>query len=341
MPTHKNYMKRCLELAKNGLGKVAPNPLVGSLIVHNDKIIAEGWHSQFGGPHAEAVAIAAAPKELLRQSTLYVNLEPCSHFGKTPPCADLIIENQIPEVVIANIDPFALVNGKGIKKLEAAGIKVIQGVMDKEAAFLNRRFFIFHLKKRPYIILKWAQTGDGFMAPLNREKYLISNEFSRMLNQKWRSEETAILVGTATAMYDNPQLNAREMSTRNPVRIVIDRDLKIPESYHLLDGKQTTWVFTAKSKVHSDMVRYIPLNFSKEVTSQICNILFQEGIQSLIVEGGAMWLDMFIKNNLWDEARVFTSNSKLFEGISAPRLPISHDEEYTLKSDKLNIYYHA
>ncbi|MFN0047769.1 MAG: bifunctional diaminohydroxyphosphoribosylaminopyrimidine deaminase/5-amino-6-(5-phosphoribosylamino)uracil reductase RibD [Cytophagales bacterium] len=317
---HEFYMKRALQLAALGLGNVSPNPMVGCVIVHEYKVIGEGFHRNYGEYHAEPNAIHAVQDvNLLSKSTLYVNLEPCSHFGKTPPCADLIIEKKIHKVVIANLDPNPLVAGKGIQKLRNAGIEVEIGILEKEGNWLNRRFFTFHKEKRPYIILKWAQTSDRFLARENFDSKWITNQYARQLVHKWRSEEAAILVGFNTALHDNPQLNVRQMAGKNPVRVLIDKHLQIPNTHHLLDQSQKNIVFNLlKNEVESttesiqldDFENMQPLLFS----------LFQRKIQSLIIEGGSKTLQKFIDQGLWDEARIFTSNSTFEKGIKAPIL---------------------
>ena len=244
MKIHEKYIKRCIELAKNGLGTTYPNPLVGSVIVYNKEIIGEGWHQKAGDGHAEVNAINSVKnKSLLSKATIYVSLEPCSHFGKTPPCCDLIIANDIPNVVIGTIDPFAKVAGNGIKKLLEAEKNVTIGILEDECNELNKRFFTFHTKKRPYIILKWAESQDGFIAPLKREKQesvWITNEFSRQLVHKWRSEEEAILVGTNTVMEDNPTLTVRDWIGTNPIRIVLDQNNRITKEFHIFDNQAKT-----------------------------------------------------------------------------------------------------
>lgn len=335
-------MQRCFDLAKNGSGRVSPNPLVGSVIVCKDTIIGEGYHKKFGESHAEVNAIASVKdKNLLTTSTLYVNLEPCSHWGKTPPCADKIIENKIPKVVIANVDPFPEVSGRGIQKLRNAGIEVTTGVMEDEGYKLNKRFFTFHNRKRPYIILKWAQTLDGFIAREDFSSKWISNKYSRMLVHYWRSREDAIMVGTNTAFYDNPQLTAREMGGRNPIRIVIDRNLRLPGTLNLFDESAPTIVFTAQEKPQSNKQKYLNIDFERNFPQNLLSALYNEKIQSVIIEGGSNLLTTFIANGLWDEARVFTGKSVFGKGISAPKV---NSEEYLqekLEDDLLTIYYNT
>jgi diaminohydroxyphosphoribosylaminopyrimidine deaminase/5-amino-6-(5-phosphoribosylamino)uracil reductase len=316
---HQQYMQRCFQLGALGLGKVAPNPLVGAVVVYNNVIIGEGFHQQYGSAHAEVNAIASVKdKSLLQQSTLYVNLEPCSHFGKTPPCADLIIQHQISQVVICNKDPNPLVAGKGIAKLEAAGVKVITGVLEQEGWHLNRRFFTFHTHKHPYIILKWAQSNNRFITKGNDKQYWITGDTAKKLSHQWRSEEQAILVGTQTVLTDNPQLNNRYFNSKQqPLRVVIDKNLIFPESSFVLDNSQKTIVFNALKDAQAENTSYIKINFGNAV-EEILAVLYERNIQSLIVEGGAKTLDAFIQQNAWHEARILTGNITFEQGIAAP-----------------------
>lgn len=328
-------MKRCLELAQKGQGSVAPNPMVGCVIVMDDEVIGEGYHEQYGQAHAEVNAIKAVKdKSLLKKATLYVNLEPCSHFGKTPPCADLIIEHKIPHVVIGTIDTFAQVSGRGIEKLVKAGIDVKTGVLEEECKELNKRFFTFHEKKRPYIILKWAQTSDGFIDIIRNEEGFekplrISNEASLKLSHTWRSQEQAIIVGKRTAVFDNPQLTVRNIPGKNPLRIAIDRNLTIPKNYFLLDKTTPTLIFTSAETGSEPNLEYKKLNFDDELLPQVLDTLYEKNIQSLIVEGGTKLINSFIHKGLWDEARVFISQMKLADGVNAPSLdhkPVSKED---------------
>ncbi len=319
------YMDRCIQLARLGAGMVAPNPMVGAVLVHNDRIIGEGWHRQYGGPHAEVNCIASvqeADRHLISASVMYVSLEPCAHFGKTPPCADLIIHHRIPEVVVGCRDPFDAVNGKGIEKLQQAGIKVTTGVLEAACLQLNERFFTFHTKKRPFIILKWAQTADGFIARENKsERLLISNSETNTLVHKWRSEEAGILVGTHTALYDNPSLTNRLWTGPSPVRLVLDRELKLPAGLHLLDGHQATVVFNAQKQEQQENLLYYKISFGEKIVEQLLTALYELKIISVIVEGGSQLLQSFIDAGIWDEARVIT-NTTLFigNGLAAPQL---------------------
>jgi diaminohydroxyphosphoribosylaminopyrimidine deaminase/5-amino-6-(5-phosphoribosylamino)uracil reductase len=329
---HEQYMKRCLDLAQQAAGFVAPNPLVGCVVVHEGKIIGEGFHQKFGGPHAEVNAInSVSDPSLLPQSTLYVNLEPCSHFGKTPPCTDLIIEKKIPEVIIGCLDPNPLVAGSGIRKLRAANCKLQTGILEAESKELNKRFITFHEKKRSFIILKWAQTRDGFLAPKNNSRIDISNDFSRTLVHRWRSEEQSILIGTNTAFHDNPKLDARLWNNNSPVRMVLDRELKLSPSLHLFDHSAQTIVFTEKEKQAEENIVFIQLDFKNDLLGNVLRVLYERQIQSVLVEGGARVLQSFIEKSLWDEARIFTSPLLLNEGISAPKIstvPISEEDIY-------------
>lgn len=332
MVEDEKYMQRCLALARNGWYGAAPNPMVGAVIVCDDKIIGEGYHIRCGGPHAEVNAIRSVHnQELLKKSTLYVSLEPCSHYGKTPPCADLIIEKQIPRVVVGCIDPFAKVSGRGIKKLRDAGIEVTVGVLEKECRDLNRRFITFHSKKRPYVILKWAQSADGFIDISRTEgsPVVLSTAETQMLVHKHRSECKAILVGRRTALLDNPSLTVRNWWGENPLRLVIDRELTLPVSLHLFDGTVPTVVFTEKEKEDGIGVEYCKLDFKIDILPQIMSCLYQRGIQSLLVEGGRELLQSFIDSELWDEIYIECSTRLLKEGVHAPSLSTAlHFELY-------------
>jgi len=332
-------MKRCLENAIGGFPNAFPNPLVGAVLVFNHKVISEGYHRQYGGAHAEVNALVnITDQTILSNSTLYVNLEPCSHFGKTPPCADMIIEKGIKKVVVAAHDPNPMVAGQGIAKLKASGIQVITGVLEQEAIELNKRFYVFYTKNRPYIIIKFAQTADGYIANNDFTSKWISNEYSRLMVHKWRSDESAVLVGTNTAFYDNPELNNRLFAGRQPIRFIIDRNCKIPLHYNLFKGAQKTTIFNEKKDLQTDTYNYIRLNFSEDITFQICEHLFNENLQSVIIEGGSYTINKFVENNLWDEARVFTSNSVFLNGIKAPEITAKNVKETFIFSDKLTIY---
>lgn len=330
---HEQYMHRCLQLARLGQGKVAPNPMVGAVLVHEGRIIGEGWHQQWGGPHAEVVCVASVrdeDKPLLQSSTMYVSLEPCAHWGKTPPCADLIVEHQIPHVVVSCRDPFPLVAGKGIEKLTAAGVQVTVGVLEKKCTALNKRFFLFHTAHRPYITLKWAQTGDGKIALHNSERLLISSPRTNRLVHRWRSEEAAILVGTNTALKDNPELTVRLWPGSNPIRLVVDLHRRLQPYLHLFDGSVPTVVFNLREhslaagaswRQLAPGVHYYQVGEDASLVHQMANALYQAGVQSLFVEGGARTLQAFIDEDLWDEARIITNEGLIVgEGLPAPVL---------------------
>ena len=340
---HQKYIKRCIQLAKNGLGTTYPNPLVGSVIVYNNQIIGEGWHRKSGEPHAEVNAInSVKDKSLLAKATIYVSLEPCSHFGKTPPCCDLIIKHKIPNVVVGTIDPNSKVAGSGIKRLIDNGVNVTVGVLEKECNELNKRFFTFHQKKRPYIILKWAESQDGFIAPLTKDKkepVWISNEFSRQLVHKWRSEEQAILVGTNTVLDDNPKLDVRDWIGENPIRIILDRTGKISNAFFVKDEKTKTIIITEQENVtSSENCIYENAIFDTKLTRTIANILYKYGIQSIVVEGGRQTLQSFIEDNLWDEARVFIGNIHLKSGLKAPLIN-GNFQTRNLIDDQIKLFY--
>lgn len=335
-------MSRCIALAKNGLGTTYPNPMVGSVIVYNGQIIGEGWHKKAGEPHAEVNAInSVKDKSLLKKATIYVSLEPCSHFGKTPPCCDLIIKNKIPNVVIGTIDPNVKVAGNGIKKLIEAGTQVTIGVLEKECNELNKRFFTFHQKKRPYIILKWAESQDGFIAPLEKSEkkpVWITNEFSRQLAHKWRTEEQAILVGTQTVIDDNPKLNARDWQGKNPIRIVLDQNNRIPQDNAVFDNQIKTIVLTkSKNTINKENTIFEVIDFEQNIALQIVQLLYQHQIQSLIIEGGLQTLQTFIDAHLWDEARIFIGKSTFEKGIIAPQLLKRDFEKHSIDDDELII----
>lgn len=345
MNTKEFYIKRCLELARNGLSTTYPNPLVGCVIVHEDKIIGEGWHIQAGEAHAEVRAInAVKDPSLLSKSTLYVTLEPCSHFGKTPPCSDLIIDKKIPNIVIGTIDPFAKVAGMGVKKLLAAGRIVNVGVCEDECEKLNKRFFTFHRKKRPYIILKWAKTKLDFIAPVDQQKneiFWITNSYSQQLVHKWRSEEQSILVGTQTTLMDNPRLNVRHWDGKNPVRLVIDKTLKLKENLAVMDSSQPTIVFhqDGLSPKHSEHLRFEKLDFDNDILPQLLKKLYDLELQSVIIEGGSKTLQSFIDAGLWDEARVFTGQNAIETGVKGPVFKKQASETFDIEGDQLNYYY--
>jgi diaminohydroxyphosphoribosylaminopyrimidine deaminase/5-amino-6-(5-phosphoribosylamino)uracil reductase len=334
-------MQRCLTIATKGLGHVAPNPMVGCVIVHNDNIIAEGYHQVYGGLHAEPNAINQVDDTLLKECTLYVNLEPCSHHGKTPPCADLIISKGIKKVFVGNLDTNPLVAGKGIKKLQDAEIALEYGILNEACKELNKRFFTFHEKKRPYIILKWAQTQDGFISqqplPVNKEDNWITGEESKLLVHQWRTEEQAILVGYNTALLDNPLLTARLATGKNPLRVVIDEHLELPNNLAIFNNDTETLVFNAKETKTSNKTQYIKIDF-KNLISEILKHLHSKHITSIIIEGGTKTINAFMSQNLWDEARVFVNPTKLFtDGLKAPIINLSHVKPQLIGTDELYI----
>jgi diaminohydroxyphosphoribosylaminopyrimidine deaminase/5-amino-6-(5-phosphoribosylamino)uracil reductase len=335
------YMKRCLELAALGLGKTYPNPMVGSVIVHGGKVIGEGWHKKAGEAHAEVNSVnSVVDKSLLKEATIYVNLEPCAHFGKTPPCASLITKHKIPNVVIGCIDTFSKVSGKGVTMLKEAGVKVKVGVLEKECLESHKRFFTFHQKKRPYIILKWAETSDGFIAPLVQEEgkpFWITSPESKKLVHKWRTEEASILVGTNTAEKDNPALTARLWNGCQPLRIVLDRTLRLNDNLQVFDESIKTVVFTEKLKTSTSRTKYIQTDFSK-LHENILNELYKRNIHSVIIEGGRETLQAFINESLWDEARVFVGEERLVNGILAPVLNTNPKSEERISKDILKLY---
>jgi diaminohydroxyphosphoribosylaminopyrimidine deaminase/5-amino-6-(5-phosphoribosylamino)uracil reductase len=344
MVEHEKYMQRCLDLAELGMGYVSPNPMVGAVVVKNGRIIGEGYHHKYGEAHAEVNAINQVintfidSSELLKQSTIYVSLEPCAHYGKTPPCADLIIKHQIPKVVVGCRDPFDQVNGKGIDKLIEAGVEVITGVLEKECQWLNRRFFIRVQKHRPYIILKWAQTQDGFFAPDDNIQHWITGIESRKLVHQWRGEEDAVLIGKNTAAIDNPQLNVRHGPGKSPKRIVIDRKLELNKDLNLFDQSIETLIFNEIKTGLEGKNKYIALeDFDRYVPQYILYQLYLQDIQSVIIEGGAFTLNKFIEAGLWDEARIFTGKTNLKKGIKAPLINGEISGEFSIGFDKLRI----
>ena len=344
MNIHEKYMYRCLELAETGAGNVSPNPMVGCVIVHENTIIGEGFHKKYGQAHAEVNAINAVKNhKLLKESTLFVSLEPCAHYGLTPPCSDLIVQKKIPRVVIGTIDSFAKVAGKGIERMKNAGIDVQVGILENECRELNKRFFTFHVKKRPYIFLKWAETTDGFI-DFERSKNefgepsWITGEKALVRVHQMRAEEDAILVGTNTALKDNPSLTVRHCEGRNPVRLVIDNHLRLPKNLNLFDGSVKTIVLNSIKNEEAGFTEFVKIDFHEKILPQILRILYQRNLQSLIVEGGKQILDSFIKENLWDETFRFVGNKLFTNGIMAPKVSgeIIHSEK--INSDQLIIY---
>jgi diaminohydroxyphosphoribosylaminopyrimidine deaminase/5-amino-6-(5-phosphoribosylamino)uracil reductase len=328
------FMRRAMELAGRGRGTVSPNPLVGCVIVYDGKIIGEGWHERYGGPHAEVHAVrSVTDQSLLSHSTVYVTLEPCAHHGKTPPCADMLVAAGVRRVVISNVDPNPLVAGKGIEKLRAAGIEVSIGLQQREGLELNRRFFTMIQKHRPYIILKWAQTADGFMARTNYDSKWISNPYSRQVTHKWRTEEDAILVGTNTALRDNPQLTVRDWTGRNPTRIVIDKNMSLPNNLNLFDATAATIRYNRlldEVRPQEICVNIRTDNFLRGMLTD----LHERKIQSLFVEGGPATLAEFIRQGLWDEVRLFIAPVRFGQGLPAPR-PVGNSSEIDIAGDRL------
>lgn len=338
-------MRRCIELATLGMGSVSPNPMVGAVVVCDDQIIGEGYHMKFGEAHAEVNAIKSVFDNhddgdiLLKRSTIYVSLEPCSHFGKTPPCADLIINSQIPRVVIGCRDPFAHVNGKGIEKLKEAGVEVSEGVLVHECIALNKRFNTRVQKQRPYIILKWAETPDGLFAPEDRSQKWITSSSAKQLVHRWRSEEDAVLIGKNTALADNPRLNVRKWQGKSPIRIIIDRTLELPASLNIFDQSQDTIIFNSIKTELVGKIKYLELeDFDNLLPQLICYQLYLMDIQSIIIEGGVKILNLFITAGLWDEARVFTGPDQWAQGIPAPALEGKPVQTTSVGPDVLNIW---
>lgn len=332
------FMQRAIDLAQLGKGNVSPNPLVGCVIVHKDNIIGEGWHKQYGKAHAEVNAIQDVKQpELLPEATVYVTLEPCSHFGKTPPCADLLIEKKVKRVVIATLDSNPIVKGNGIKKLQQAGIEVTVGIKEQEARNMNRYFFTFIEKKRPHIILKWAETADGFMARQDYSSKWISNPTARQIVHKLRTEIDAVMVGTNTALHDNPKLNVRNWQGRNPTRIYIDRNLKLPTNYYLLDNTQKTICLNTQKQALENNTHYEKIESTEtDFFTAAFQRLYEKKIQSVLVEGGSQVLQQLIANNLWDEAYCFVNPTIYFKtGIPAPSFQIKNTFSTRLQDNLL------
>lgn len=338
-------MWRCLQLAEQGRGFVAPNPVVGAVLVYENRIIGEGFHAKFGEAHAEVNclrSVKAADEIFISKATLYVSLEPCVHVGKTPPCTDLIIAQKIPRVVIGCRDPFKEVDGKGIEKLKAAGIEVIVNVLEKECRTINRRFFVYYRQHRPYVILKWAQSANAKIAKLDFSRVKISNAFTDRLVHKWRSEEASILVGTNTAQFDDPGLTNRHWHGPSPVRLVLDMDLTLPAGLQLFNHQASTIVFNRKRHDVEGTILYCQLTDDHQVVKQMLNSLVHFNIQSVIVEGGARLLQSFIDTDYWDEARIITNASLCIEnGLQAPELkhavPVYSEQFF---SDRVDYFYH-
>ncbi len=343
MFTDEFYMRRCIELAKKGFGHVAPNPMVGCVIVHQGKIIGEGYHQKFGGPHAEVNAIQQVQNPaLLKEAEVYVSLEPCAHYGKTPPCANLLITHQVKKVIIGCVDPFSEVAGNGIKMLQNAGIETVVKVLEEDCMFLNRRFFVFHQKKRPFILLKWAETEDGFMdqkrSSTEPQINWITHPDTQLITHQWRKEESAILVGRTTIENDNPSLTTRAISGRNPIRLVIDEKQQLMnKSFQIFNEDAETWVFNASLHKKDKTITWIavtPFNLN-----EIVKVLHEKNVQSVLVEGGKKTIESFLEADLWDEARVLVGAKKFENGLQAPKMHIQPDYIQTLNTDQLKIYY--
>mgnify|MGYP002629388282 CR=1 FL=1 len=337
---HEHYMQRCLQLAELGLANAAPNPSVGAVLVHDDVIIGEGYTSAYGGPHGEVNCIQDARAKLAKVpsgSILYVSLEPCSHFGKTPPCSDLIIKENIATVVIACTDPNPLVAGKGIRKLKDAGIEVIENICQEEALELNKRFFTFHQEKRPYIILKWAQSKEGYFAPDSGKQFWITNPKTKALVHTWRSQEMAILVGAKTVLADNPKLNTRLIEGKDPLRVIINTKEQLNPKSQVFEDELPTLLFSYEKMELTSPKEWIPLNQEQDVIPQILNCLYTKNVNSVIVEGGAFTLQQFIDLGLWDEARILTGKNNLKEGILAPKIEGKIMGEFKFMGDQVNI----
>ena len=340
MKTHEYFIEKCIYLARKGILNVSPNPMVGCVIVYDGEIIGEGYHKEYGKNHAEVNAInSVKDKSVLKNSILYVNLEPCCHHGKTPPCTDIIIKYNIPKVVIGCIDTFSKVSGQGIKKLKNNSVEVIYGVLEKDCIELNKRFFCYHIKKRPYIILKWAKSKDNFIAPINQEKsFWMTSDESKKLVHNWRAEEDAILVGRKTVEADNPSLTVRKCEGKNPIRIVIDKELSLNEKSNVFDDQSETIVFNNIKTAIIDKRTYLKADFNN-LNQDILKQLYNRDILSLIIEGGAFTINSFIENGLYDEIRVFTTNKVLENGIKSPNIPeIKNSKNIKINNDKLEIF---
>ncbi len=348
------YMNIAIQLAKLGIGKVSPNPMVGCVIVNKGKIIGQGFHEQYGAPHAEVNAINnIQDKSLLKESTLYVNLEPCSHFGKTPPCADLIIKHKIPKVVIGCKDTFSEVSGKGIKKLQDTGVEVVVGVLEHKSIELNKRFFNYHSKKRPYVILKWAKTPNGFMDVdrANIENIIkshqdingkahnwITTDDSKKLVHHWRTEVQAVMVGTNTVLNDNPQLTVREVEGKNPLRVILDLTLRLPSNLRVFDGSVPTMVLNHLKNEKRNNIEYVKIDKDGDLIDQVLRTLYHREVQSILIEGGAQLLHTFFDGKLWDEARVFTGVKEFKNGLKAPEIENSPKTTLYLGKDQIDFY---
>lgn len=342
MHTHQQYMHRCIHLARLGMGYTSPNPMVGAVLVYNDTIIGEGWHQKYGEPHAEVNCINSVPQHLqhlIPQATMYVSLEPCAHYGKTPPCASLIIEKQIPKVVIGCVDTYSEVSGKGIQMLQDAGVDVTLGILEEECTALNKAFFTYHHKKRPYIFLKWASSKDGFIAPKTEHPARISNEYTRLLLHKWRGSIDAFVVGFNTVVHDNPQLSNRHWGNqKQPVRVIIDPQNELPCKSNIFDGELHTLIYNHHFEMDGEMTRWIKLppdNFLPNIIAD----LYKRGVTSLMVEGGSKTLQQFINGGLYDEIIIFQSPDSLGAGIAAPVFqPSEQSEQFALQDNSVHTF---
>ncbi len=338
----KQYMQRAIQLAQKGLGNTSPNPLVGAVLVYNNKIIGEGFHEHYGLAHAEVNAIASVPtshQHLIAQSTLYVTLEPCSHYGKTPPCADLIIEKNIPQVFIGSVDPNPRVAGAGIEKLKQAGIKVTTKILEKECLELNKAFFTFHQKKRPYLILKWAESQDGFIALPGPKQVKISNPYVNRMVHRWRSETAGILIGYNTAKIDHPRLTNRLWFGASPIRIILDPKDELPANLNLFKDGNPTLVYNLKNNQKKDATQWIKINPAKDFLQEVCHDLFDKKILSVLVEGGAKTLQTLLQKKLWDEARIIQGKRFLGEGLAAPKMPCQSTTEESIEDNTIHYCY--
>ena len=340
MKTHEYFIEKCISLARKGILNVSPNPMVGCVIVYDGEIIGEGYHKEYGKNHAEVNAInSVKDKSVLKNSILYVNLEPCCHHGKTPPCTDIIIKYNIPKVVIGCIDTFTKVSGQGIKKLKNNSVEVIYGVLEKDCIELNKRFFCYHINKRPYIILKWAKSKDNFIAPINQKKsFWMTSDESKKLVHNWRAEEDSILVGRKSVVADNPSLTVRECEGKNPIRIVIDKELSLNEKSNVFDDQSETIVFNNIKTAIIGKRTYLKADFNN-LNQDILKQLYNRDILSLIIEGGAITINSFIEKNLYDEIRIFTTDKFLKKGVNSPKLPeVNLIETNIINNDKLEVY---
>ncbi len=342
MRTHEAYMRRCFDLARLGAGNVSPNPMVGAVLVHQDRIIGEGFHRQYGQAHAEVNtvnSVRAQDRHLLPEATLYVSLEPCCIFGKTPPCTNLILEHRIPKVVISCLDQTPGVAGKGVEILRAAAVEVVTGVLEAEGQHLSAIRNTFVSQQRPYVILKFAQTKDRFIGPEDGSQFWITNAYAKRLVHRWRSECDAILVGTNTALSDDPQLTNRLYFGKSPLRVVVDKSLRLPRTLALFDGTTPTLVFTERKDVLDGNLEYTSIVFDQNFVPQILARLAEKKCTSLLVEGGTRLLQAFLDAGIWDEAKVFTGTKYLFKGIPSPLMPVAPAYSQSIAGDLLEVFF--